>query len=404
MKIIEKIFSVRNEGNHKVIRICGIRLKFARIDKILLEKINYNTANQNKHYKEIENILQIHSKVIKEYKKIEVRNKLKKNSIGVISFLGGSFKEYLLNNNMSEKLSILKQNLDQNSIVIVEQVLKKILHLPDSRDYNRLYYVDIDRLRNTFDIPTDSYNRNKYYEELVRYKKEFLIPENYYNRNDFDIEAYYYHHGLKDAGNKIIEYINNKDFIDAGAYIGDSVLNLLKYNPHKIHSFELSTKTCEKYLETMKLNKVSEDKYCLINKGISDSCSVIDFEDSACQGTTLCVKGANKIETIDIDTYVEQKCLNVGFIKADVEGNIVPLIKGMKNTLQKNRPVLSLAIYHSPIEFFEAKPLLESLTKDLNYKIEIQSHCPLSEALLGVVLFAYPQELEIMEVNNYVNK
>lgn len=97
------------------------------------------------------------------------------------------------------------------------------------------------------------------------------------------------------------------------------------------------------------------------------------INDSAFQGTTLLEKGNIEIETTDIDSFVKENNLNIGFIKADVEGQIIPLIKGAKNTIQKHRPVLCLAIYHSPQEFFEAKPLLEEIVENADYKLEIQS-------------------------------
>ena len=69
-------------------------------------------------------------------------------------------------------------------------------------------------------------------------------------------------------------------------------------------------------------------------------------------------------------------------------------IKGAKNTIQKHRPVLCLAIYHSPQEFFEAKPLLEEFVENANYKLEIQSQCPFCDGISSIVIFAYPKELD----------
>lgn len=66
---------------------------------------------------------------------------------------------------------------------------------------------------------------------------------------------------------------------------------------------------------------------------------------------------------------------------------------GMQETIKKDRPVLSLAIYHNPQEFFECKPLLEKYTENLNYKITINCHHPFYDCNNGVILFAYPQEL-----------
>lgn len=56
--------------------------------------------------------------------------------------------------------------------------------------------------------------------------------------------------------------------------------------------------------------------------------------------------------------------------------------------------MLCLAIYHSPQEFFEAKPLLEEFVENANYKLEIQSQCPFCDGISSIVIFAYPKELD----------
>lgn len=66
----------------------------------------------------------------------------------------------------------------------------------------------------------------------------------------------------------------------------------------------------------------------------------------------------------------------------------------MSETIKRDRPVLSLSIYHNPKEFFEIKPALERIVKTLNYKITIEKHCPFPQATVEIVLFAYPKELD----------
>lgn len=65
------------------------------------------------------------------------------------------------------------------------------------------------------------------------------------------------------------------------------------------------------------------------------------INDSAFQGTTLLEKGNIEIETTDIDSFVKENNLNIGFIKADVEGQIIPLIKGAKILFKTQTGALS---------------------------------------------------------------
>lgn len=58
---------------------------------------------------------------------------------------------------------------------------------------------------------------------------------------------------------------------------------------------------------------------------------------------------------ISLDEFLEEKYKNeeVGFIKFDLEGAGYQAIMGSLKTIAKYRPILSIAIYHSPIEFFK---------------------------------------------------
>lgn len=312
---------------------------------------------------------------------------------GILEHLGGDFKQYLLEHDMPQKLKKLYRNLDKTSISVVDNTIKRILHLPNHKN-RKLFRVKIKELENEFDISGDDEKRKTYFSEIPYYKKKYLIPADKREQNDYDVEVYLYHHGLKNAGQKIKDYIKNKDFIDAGAYIGDSMLIMQEYLPRKTYSFELSPGNAEKFTETRRLNNLPEDKCILIKKAVSEKKGTALINDSAFQGTTLLEKGNIEIETTDIDSFVKENNLNIGFIKADVEGQIIPLIKGAKNTIQKHRPVLCLAIYHSPQEFFEAKPLLEEIVENADYKLEIQSQCPFCDGISSIVIFAYPKELD----------
>ena len=208
-----------------------------------------------------------------------------------------------------------------------------------------------------------------------------------YQLDRIDISVGYMHHGLRFASENIKNYIRNKTFIDAGAYNGDSSLVLLEYQPSDIIAFEISEKNAELYLENMRKNAVSEEKYLLVRKGLDSKVQKIFYDDTGDEGTNLFVQGNSKIDTIPLDGYLNGKNKQIGFIKADVEGAGLEMVKGMTEMLKKDRPVLSIAIYHNPDEFLQIKPFIEKL--HLNYYFEFQNHLSKYGEFF---LFAYPQE------------
>ena len=80
--------------------------------------------------------------------------------------------------------------------------------------------------------------------------------------------------------------------------------------------------------------------------------------------------------------------LEVGLIKLDVEGAEPEIIQGALNTIKSQKPLLIIAWYHTPEEFYELKPYLESL--NLGYKFKVR-RSSLALPLTDTVLIAYQE-------------
>ena len=315
----------------------------------------------------------------------------KKRSIkweGIIDSSPNSFKDFVLENNMPELIKNLKAKLDKESLEIIDDKLRKTLQLPDYT-YSKYLYVDDNEFKSRFEQ-----DRDKLFDMLqdqfsmdVRTKYKLAI-------NNYDMEVFIYHHGLMFASDKIKQYVKGKDFIDAGAYIGDSALVFMEYEPKKVYSFEISKTSIENYKKTMKLNNIPNDKWQIIELALADKKGTVVVSDSGGLDVKIYNSTGDIINSIDLDSYLENKNVNVGFIKADVEGAMYKALLGMEKTIKKYRPVLSLSIYHSPEEFFYTKPLLEKITKDLNYTVKIDCHSSSCFHIYGTIIWAYPSELE----------
>ena len=78
------------------------------------------------------------------------------------------------------------------------------------------------------------------------------------------------------------------------------------------------------------------------------------------------LKADGRATATTLDAFVAERGLRPTFIKADVEGGEMQCVEGMAATVQKFRPVLSICIYHTPEQFFDLKPRLEEMTRDLS--------------------------------------
>ena len=190
----------------------------------------------------------------------------------------------------------------------------------------------------------------------------------------FTDQSYNKHCFMNEFSDKDLEYMCNKDIIDAGAYIGDSSLAFTKLTSANVHAFEPFEESFNKMLENIKLNDV--DNIVPVNSSLSDRNGEekIYLSGNNVQGITSDKNirrydSVFNIKTMTIDNYVLENDLNVGFIKVDVEGAEQRLLKGAIETIKTQKPFLILSIYHNPSDFFEIKPWIEKLDLGYNFKI-----------------------------------
>jgi FkbM family methyltransferase len=197
-----------------------------------------------------------------------------------------------------------------------------------------------------------------------------------------------YHHGLTLVPEKVLQYIENKDFIDAGAYDGASCLVFQQYAPRCVFAFEPSKANQQLFAQTLNRNRIDREKYRLIGKGLADVEGTVAFDDTGDAVNDLSKKGEQLAEITTVDLFAKANNLQIGVIKADVEGMGLKVIQGCLETLKNSRPVLLLSVYHHPDELFGIYNFLFGLS--LSYKIFFK---PLHRTINEMTLIAYPEEL-----------
>ena len=313
--------------------------------------------------------------------------------IYITDSLGGSFKSYFINTDMTGTISELKRNLDKESVDTIDVIMQRLLNYPDERYKHKTskHNKIIGGL-----LPVEmKLSRKNIHKDLKHYKRNLKFPAEH-----IDESVFYFYHGLSLLPDAVAKYIKYQDFIDAGAFIGDSAIALKEYQYKKIYSIEISRKSIEKYKINLTESEISADKYEIINVNIASTNykTPVKLADTGSSGLSL-LRNSGKYDEIlveqkSIDSIVEEYKISPRFIKVDIEGNGLEFVKGAKNTLIKFRPVLSIAIYHNPYEFFEVKPLLEKLLVDYHFLIRklstgIKNNLCHSE----VVLLGYPKEI-----------
>ena len=142
----------------------------------------------------------------------------------------------------------------------------------------------------------------------------------------------------------------------------------------------------------MKLNNIPNNKYEIINSGMSNKVEQTYIKFCHDPGCSVNSKGKVLINLSTIDEEVKNRKLKVGFIKADVEGLGLDVIKGGFKTFKKQKPVIEFAIYHSFQEMFGIFDFL--LNEIGGYSFQFHSENMNVASSGEIALFAYPSFLD----------
>lgn len=271
----------------------------------------------------------------------------------------GGFEEIYLN---------LISGLDPLSTETVNDIISKIVKIKGTSGKVDIYTNDQKEYIRSLE--------SSYYSKIFKISgslysyKHYMLPV-----NNFEMPVFFDRHGLGKVSAASLNLISGRDIIDAGAFAGDSAIVLSEYTSKKVHSFEAASENYGLMLETIKLNHKSNIIPVNLALGSANKFQEINFADT---GSTFGyqIKESQYTETvrvITLDSYAAQNGLDVGLIKADIEGSEMELLEGARETIKRCLPVLIISIYHSAHDFFNIKSLLESW--DLNYTFQIHKPC-----------------------------
>lgn len=190
--------------------------------------------------------------------------------------------------------------------------------------------------------------------------------------------------------------VEKEIFVDAGAYVGDSVERFIwtQYGVFtRIHAFEpgarqhraLKART-DRLIEEWALDPTS----IVINRsglGAGEAQMASASQSGQLQSLALgstADAGPGAVSVISLDRYLDGA--PASFIKADVEGMEMALLKGASETIVRCRPKLAICVYHYPSDIPQISSYLKSLVPD--YRFALRHHSP---QLMETVLYAWAE-------------
>jgi len=160
---------------------------------------------------------------------------------------------------------------------------------------------------------------------------------------------------------------------DIGAYVGDTALWFSKaVGPQgKGFAFEPEPRNFEKLKANLERNKAIN--VIPLQLALSENDGEMQVTSSAGSSVVTQTGMGTSVKVITIDEFVEaNKLPRVDFIKMDVEGHELKVLKGAHETIKTFKPCLALSAYHRGDDLIELPKFLLELNP--NYKFYLR-HC-----------------------------
>ena len=299
-----------------------------------------------------------------------------KNTKILISVLQSSkiIEENLRNQGFSNILSFA------NSI----KLLPEFLNIVSKRDYlwlikDKKRLLDIEKL-NLFKTFLKDIKSVDLLEKIVNFRKTFDMK--YY------IEPYDSEYFPTDV--PIFNNISQMNFIDCGAYIGDTIHNLMNYYSKVNYciSFEPDLKNLENLNNQLEsLTKLYPNtNFFVYPAGVYSSNKILSFSNQGIDSSASLVNSSDiKISVVSLDTIILNA--NPNYIKMDVEGAEKEAIWGARKTIKKYKPNLAICLYHKPEDLWEIPLLINEI--EPNYEMYLRVH---EDLCLSTVLYCIPKK------------
>jgi FkbM family methyltransferase len=290
-------------------------------------------------------------------------------------------RDMLANNSIFQKILYISYSLG------LYEKLKKYYNLKQNK------YISANPTKTTIDSRKYFNKNNGRINKIISFLSDDLSKSHFLKMIDFRCNPINDNHPLsrKYANRESIKYMynntyflsdifqfsNSEIFIDCGAFVGDSIKNLIKIysknkkNIDKIIAFEPDF---ENYKRLVRRYKNVEAFNC----GVWHENAKLYFQSGNLHWSKLInqtVASDGKVITVPVMAIDETPiCKDATFIKMDIEGAELSALIGAEKLIVKNKPKLAISIYHSDEDMLQIAEWIHEKVPE--YKIYIRQHLP----------------------------
>ncbi len=170
----------------------------------------------------------------------------------------------------------------------------------------------------------------------------------------------------------IFSFTDKENYLDLGAYNGDTVLEFLQLTDNKCSSIvavEPDRRNCRK-LRALRDDLGLGVDFVVHEAGVWKERAVLSFSDSGGRQSTFIDASKAEVNVDTIDAFSEGRAIS--YIKMDVEGAELQALSGGSSTIAANKPKLFIAAYHYDVDLFRLPLAIWQLVPE--YKIYLRKH------------------------------
>nr|WP_297279083.1 FkbM family methyltransferase [uncultured Butyricicoccus sp.] len=245
-------------------------------------------------------------------------------------------------------------------VPFVEEItnqLKQLPNVPQNIFYLDLYFESNDtamyyetkhkEIETVYDILSDDMSK-VVFQNVIRYRinrdekflQDIALPRN----------TQYFPKNLNDN-----PFLTEKEvFLDAGAFVGDTVSAFLKVvdgHYDSIYAFEPD----EKNYKMLSNTYMDNEKIHCYQAGVGEKSEILHFI-SDTSGSKVSMEGTEQIQIVSLDELLGD--IPVTYLKMDVEGMECAALRGATKLIQRYKPKLAICTYHSNSDMLEIPKLI----------------------------------------------
>lgn len=153
--------------------------------------------------------------------------------------------------------------------------------------------------------------------------------------------------------------------VDVGAYTGDSILDFVDTYGAKSYKKAYCYEITLEVLEQMKDNLSGFKNIIYKNKAVKSKNGRVFLDGNGDPSSNRTARsGIFTLESVSLDEDIKEK---IDLIKMDIEGDELSALKGAKNHIKEDSPVLLISIYHKNEHLWQIAKFISSVNKNYKY-------------------------------------